>query len=186
MAKKSKYKNNLETHNYASHTESDLKPQTSDLRPHEISLEEALDRLQSFCAYQERCINDVKEKFFTLTKSKSETRNSNLNTIISRLQEEGFLNEERFASSFVKGKFNNNKWGKIKIRYELIAKHIPESIINKALQEIDNEKYTNVLAELFNKKVKEFSSPLSYADKDKIFRFLASKGFESDLIRNLF
>jgi regulatory protein len=144
-------------------------------------------KIQNFCAYQERSIKDVKDKLTKLKANKSD-----IPKIISQLQKDGFLNEERYAKTFVLGKFKHNNWGRIKIRYELLKKQIPQSIISKALYEIDEDEYLTILNKLISKKLKALkpmnkstSEPMNKFTNEpinKIFRFLISKGFESNLI----
>ena len=145
-----------------------------------LSPEEAFAKLQKFCAYQERSIFDAKEKLRKLKVAPNQ-----LNSIIYKLQEEGFLNEKRYASSFVAGKFKHNKWVKIKIRYELIKKKIPESIISRALSEINDIEYNKTIEVVVLKKLKEFSQPINLQDKNKLFRYLTSKGFEFNIIEKV-
>ena len=140
---------------------------------------ETLLKLQSFCAYQERCIKEVRDK---LKRLKVEPQY--FNSIISSLVNDNYLNEDRFVKSFVSDKIRLNKWGKVKIRYELLKKQIPESLINKQLSEIDEDTYTNLIQDTINKKLKEFPQPLSPKDRNKLIRQLLSKGFEPTLIQN--
>lgn len=150
-----------------------------DRTSYSITPEQALLKLQTFCAYQERCIKDVRDK---LKKLKVEPRY--FNSIINSLKNDNYLDEERFVKSFVSGKFRQNKWGKVKIRFELIRKQIPESLINKALSGIDEDIYIKVFQDSLEKKLKEFPKPLSSQNKNKLFHHLLSKGFEPSLIQN--
>ena len=147
---------------------------------HIMNPEQALLKLQTFCAYQERCIKEVKDKLKNL---KAEPQH--FNSIINSLINDNYLNEDRFVKSFVNDKFLLNKWGKVKIKYELIRKQIPEYTIDKALSEIDEDIYIKTIQDTIQKKLKEFPKPLSPQDKNKLFRHLLSKGFEPSLIQNL-
>ena len=137
-----------------------------------------LNKLKNWCAYQERCQFDVREKLW------EEKINSVLqDRIIAILIEENFINEERFSRAFASGKFRIKKWGRLKIKTHLKHKKISEYSINKALGEINAEEYFNSLKELLEKK----SLPLtqerdSVHKKYKLVRFAQSKGFETDLI----
>jgi regulatory protein len=183
MTKKSKYKTpKSEVGSQKSEIKSrtsNLRLQASDLRPHPLAPEQALQKLQTFCAYQERCIKEVKDK---LKKLKVEPQY--FNSIINKLKNDNFLNEDRYVKLFVSGKISHNKWGKVKIRYELIRKQLPESLINKALSEIDEETYLKVIQDAIKKKLKEFQKPLSVQDKNKLIRHMLSKGFEPTYIQN--
>ncbi len=139
-----------------------------------------LDKIQSYCAYQERCIKDVKDKLKRLG-----VDNTLINPIISKLQKENFLNEERYAKSFAIGKLRNNNWGKIKIRYELYKKLITQPIVDKAISNIDEDEYFKILENIILNKTKEIKKPLENNTKYKILRSLLTKGFEIELINKI-
>ena len=93
--------------------------------PHkkQLTLEQALQKLKHYCAYQERCHSEVKEKLYSLGVFKKEADN-----IIAKLIEEGYLDEERFAIAFAGGKFRIKQWGRVKIKYELKG-HLQNSVL---------------------------------------------------------
>ena len=93
--------------------------------------EKVLLRIKEYCAYQERCCAEVREKLYLFAVSKPEAEE-----IISRLKEENYLNEERFATQFAGGKFRIKQWGKIKIAYALKQKQVDDSLIKKALKNL--------------------------------------------------
>lgn len=128
-----------------------------------------------YCSYQERSEWEVlnKAKEYDLKEAEDEQ-------LIAVLREENFINEMRFASSFVRGKVRVKKWGLFKIKQGLIAKRVEGQFISKALKEIDYELYLKNLKHLCKLKKKGLSS--TQADKAKLYRFLLSKGYESDLI----
>lgn len=105
--------------------------------------------------------------------------------IIIQLMQEGFLNEERFARSFVRGKFRIKKWGRIKIKQELKLREISEPIIRLALTEIEEEQYYKTLEELLEKKQRLVTESDPYKRKRKIADFLLRKGYESHLVFDL-
>jgi len=107
---------------------------------------------------------------------------SEIAAIVKQLNHEGFLHEERFAKSFVRGKFGINKWGRIKIRFELKNRHIPEKLITIALMEIDEEDYLKTLRQLIQKKMGEIKTEKSLNIRDKIINFAVAKGYEFDMI----
>ncbi|MCB0737605.1 MAG: RecX family transcriptional regulator [Bacteroidetes bacterium] len=138
------------------------------------SLKEYLIKLQRYCAYQERCYQEVREKL-NLIGAPFQFHQE----IISRLEEENYLNEERFAEMFVRGKFRIKHWGKIKIKQALLAKNINNELIYKALNEINELEYEQTLEKTIRKRnanLKDFS------ERDKLFKYLLSRGFESHLI----
>ena len=146
-----------------------------------FSIEEAREKIKHFCAYQERCHIEVKQKLFTLGLNESE-----VNTIIVELIEDNFLNEERFAQQFVSGKFNIKNWGRNKIKYELQKKQISSKNIIKALSNIDEDLYQARLHKEFETYYSKLKSGNSLQSKFKTQQFLIQKGYELNLIIELF
>ncbi len=105
--------------------------------------------------------------------------------IIIQLMQEGFLNEERFARSFVRGKFRIKKWGRIKIRQHLKLREISEPIIRLALSEIEEDQYLKTLEELLDKKQRLLTESDPFKRKRKLTDFLLRKGYESHLVFDL-
>ena len=102
-----------------------------------LTKEQALQKLKHYCAYQERCHSEVKEKLFSLGIWKKDH-----DEIVATLIEESYLNEERFAIAFASGRFQIKQWGRVKIKYELKQKQVSEYSIKKALKqdELKNKK----------------------------------------------
>lgn len=140
----------------------------------------ALLKLQQYCAYKERCHSEVRTKLLKL-----EIYGDKLEEIMSALIQEDFLNEERYARSFVSGKYRMNKWGKNKIIMNLKAKRVSEYCINKGLEEINQEEYLNNLVQLFEKQKRIYSkkSLNEYQLKSKLYQFANGKGYSSDTIK---
>lgn len=131
-----------------------------------------------YCNYQERCHKDVKNKLYELGANTSE-----VHQLMAEVIEAGLLNEERYARAFARGKFRIKQWGKVKIVQHLKADQVSEYCIRKALQEIDGDEYYAVLQKLAAKKFRELKPEKnSLIIKVKLFRFLAQRGFEADLI----
>jgi regulatory protein len=105
--------------------------------------------------------------------------------IINSLKKENFINEERYALGFVKDKFNYNKWGKLKIAAHLNAKKIPSSLIDQALNTLDNEKYRQMVINLLASHRRSVKAKNQYDLKAKMMRYGLSKGFESSLLYDL-
>ena len=141
---------------------------------------EAKSKLEALCAYQERCSFELEKKMLQWGMD-FEDRNS----LLAHLIENNYLSEERFAEAFVSGKVNIKKWGKIKIRQHLKQKHISDYSIKKALSTIEDEVYFANLNKLVDQKRKALSSEKEgYPKNVKIYRFLSSKGYETDLIKD--
>ena len=102
--------------------------------------------------------------------------------LLGELMQHNFLNEERYARSFARGKFRIKKWGRIKIRLELKKKGVYSKCIDFAMQEIDDNDYLETLKELLQKKSRLVKEPNSFKKKIKLKRYLVSRGFEFDLI----
>lgn len=145
------------------------------------SMDKYLAQLMHYCAYQERCHNDVRYKLVALG-----ARGSEIEDIISKLIQEDFLNEERFAASYVRGKFNNNGWGKLKIIQHLQQKGVSEYCILKGLKEISDDAYQSMIIELIEKRNATISkSDNNWIRKQKILRYLAQRGFETNIVYEL-
>lgn len=145
-----------------------------------LTKEQALQKLKHYCAYQERCHSEVKEKLFNLGVWKKDH-----DEIISTLIEENYLNEERFAIAYAGGKWRVKQWGRVKIKYELKQKQVSEYCIKKALQQISEEEYLAVLKKLADEKYASLKAEQYLVRKKKTMDFLIGKGFEIDLVRGV-
>lgn len=141
---------------------------------------EALARLEAFCAYQDRCSEEILRKSLSWGLNSDEAQE-----LLNELLQSGFVDDARFTDSFVSGKFRYKKWGKIKIRYELKKKKVPENLIKKSISEIDPDLYYATLMDLGKKKWSEVKGKDLWDKKAKVMRFLSSKGFEQDLINDV-
>jgi len=107
----------------------------------------AYAKAEHYCAYQERSQQEVRDKLYDW-----ELRQADVENIITRLIENNYLNEERFAKAYVQGKFNQKGWGRIKIKQGLKLKRVPDGLIRKALQIIPDDDYLAALQNLLAKK----------------------------------
>ncbi|MCX6182351.1 MAG: regulatory protein RecX [Bacteroidetes bacterium] len=138
---------------------------------------QALQKAQKYCAYQERCQEEVRESLSGLGLEEEIIEN-----VIAELVNQNFLNEERFSCAYARGKFKNNEWGWIKIENELRQRKISSYCIAKAKKEIDPVLYRETISKLALKKLREVKGESLYNQKGKVFRYIAGKGFESDLV----
>ena len=146
-----------------------------------IGAEKALQKIRQYCAYQERCHKEVKEKLYEFG-----LKSEQADEVISGLIEDKFLDEERYAIAFAGGKFRMKQWGKIKIRYELKSNQVSDYCIKKALSAIDEADYHQTLSKLFETKVNSLKSEKNIQSKKrKVQAYLLQKGFESSLIGEL-
>lgn len=141
-----------------------------------LSREEALAKLQHYCAYQDRCHQEVRSKLLEL-----EVYGDHLEEVMAQLIEEGFLNEERFARSFARGKFRMKQWGRARIRRELKARQVSDYCIRKGLEEIDEAEYLETLKALLQKKLESSGEEEPGKRKQKAARYALSRGFEAEL-----
>jgi regulatory protein len=137
----------------------------------------ALGRMRRYCAYQERSHTDVRTRLLELG-----MRGNDLENVIVKLIEEGFLNEERYAIAFAGGKFRMKNWGRNKIEQQLRAKGISDYLINKAMKEIGEDDYKKSLQKLLKKKAVSIKDSNVFSRKQKLSNFLIRKGYEPELV----
>lgn len=143
--------------------------------------DQSVPKIKQYCAYQERCHSEVKNKLYSFGLNKSE-----IDEILSILITENYLNEERFAIHYAGGKFRMRQWGKIKIKQALKMKQVSDYCIKKALKEIDNGDYKKTFYKLADKKLQTLSKEKNiFIKKRKLQDYLMGKGFEGELIREV-
>ena len=141
------------------------------------SVKEAIHKIEHFCAYQERCHDEVMQKLRSMKMDSNE-----IDEILAHLIQENYLNESRFACSFARGKHRIKFWGKVRIVNELKFRNISTYNINLALKEITTEEYEanfNALAERNWYSIKEAND---LKKRKKYCDFLLRKGYESNLV----
>jgi regulatory protein len=139
--------------------------------------EQALIKIRDWCAYQERCQQEARDKLYDYGLKTDDVEN-----IIAQLVNENFINEERFAIAFAGGKFRIKKWGRVKIKQELKAKRVSDYCIKKGLAVIDGTEYINTLKKVLALKAKSITEKNFLKKKQKLVRYALSKGYEQDLI----
>lgn len=142
-----------------------------------FSIAEVIQKLEYYCSYQERCHKEVEEKLkgFFLDQQEKDT-------IVVHLIENNFLNEERFACSFARGKHRIKSWGKIRIVNELKFRHISTYNINKALKEFSEEEYLETLHKLAEHHWETMRENNALKKRKKFCDYLLRKGWESNLV----
>lgn len=141
------------------------------------SVQEIKKKLEFYCVYQERCFKEVDEKlnsFFLIPAAKEE--------ILIHLIENNYVNEERFACSFARGKFNYKNWGKNRIKNELKFRNISSRLIDTALKEIENELYIEKFHLLAEKHWESISEKKGAKKNKKFIDYFLRRGFETHLI----
>ncbi|MGO4919344.1 regulatory protein RecX [Maribacter spongiicola] len=141
------------------------------------TIQEATKKIESYCAYQDRCHKEVVSKLKDMGMIPLA-----VDTIIAQLIEDRFLNEERFAKSFARGKFNIKKWGKNRIVRELKFRNISKYNITTALKEIESEAYLTTLDELAHKRLLQISETNIQKRRKKLADYLLYRGWESHLV----
>lgn len=139
--------------------------------------QQALTKAESYCAYQERSQQEVRDKLYEWGLHQKETEE-----IIAELITQNFLNEERFALAYALGKFRIKGWGKIKIKQGLKLKKVPEKLIAKALAEIEDQDYLKKLKQLMEQKSLLLKEKDPFKFRFKLMQYLAGKGYEKDEI----
>lgn len=142
-----------------------------------FSIKEAIAKAEHYCAYQERCHNEVEQKLRSLKMDQEE-----ISIIINHLINENFLNESRFACSFARGKHRIKHWGKIRIVNELKFRNITAYNINLALKEITPEEYETTFHVLANRTWENISETNGLKKRKKFCDNLLRKGFESNIV----
>lgn len=142
-----------------------------------LSQKEALNKAARYCAYQERSQQQVRDKLYSYGLFPDEVEET-----IAELITEDFLNEERFAIAYARGKFKLKHWGKIKIIEGLKQHKVSKYCINQGLKEIDDADYYQKLSSLISKKFEALNEDNPFKANQKVARYLISKGYEPTLV----
>lgn len=145
-------------------------PQSRPLTP-----DEALQKMERFCAYRERCPKEVRSKLAEFGLSRADAEQ-----IYQVLEEDKFFNEARFAMAFAGGKFRYNYWGRVRIRQELKMRSISPELIAQALDSIDQEEYEALIQKLLDNKRQKYAGDDNA--REKTAASLIRAGFEMDLV----
>ncbi len=145
--------------------------------PKRETIENITLKMERYCAYQERCHYEVREKIRSYG-----VFGDALEDLVAHLISEGFLNEERFAMAYVSGKFRIKSWGREKIRSALRKRHIGEYLIEKALGQIREEEYENTLHQILAKKMQKMPESDTWTLRNRLYQYAYGRGFESDKI----
>ena len=135
------------------------------------------NKLRHYCAYQERCHEEVRTKLLSL-----KIYGNDLEEIINKLIEDDFLNEERFAKAYARGKFRIKKWGRGKIISELNKRRISPYCIKQAMEEIEEQEYLDTLKKLSKTAIRKYRTTNEFETKSKVARYLISRGYASELV----
>ena len=142
-----------------------------------LTPDQVLDKMAKYCAYQERCVKDVRDKLKTFDLPQEEK-----DKILDYLLDNRFVNDERFARSFVRGKINQSGWGVNKIRFHLMQKGIAKETIDEALGQTDEDLYRQRLIDILKTKSKTIKAETDFERKRKLAAYAMQKGFEASLV----
>jgi regulatory protein len=142
-----------------------------------LTVKETYARMAHLCSRSEQCSPDIKRKILALGHVNEEA-----DEIIDILKKENFLNDERYVKAYVADKFRINKWGKIKMRFYLKGKGLPDEIIQAGLDEIDDEKYKQALLKVLKDKAKTVKKKNKFEKMGQVIRFAQGRGFEPEMI----
>lgn len=143
-----------------------------------LTPQQAKQKIEQYCAYQERSHQEVRDKLYGLGLHRND-----VDEIITNLITDGFLNEERFAKAFAGGKFRMKKWGRIKISHALEAKGVSRNCIRIGLREIDNDDYIVTLRALLRDKCGSQQEDNNiYVLRDRLSKYAIQKGYEPELV----
>ena len=142
-----------------------------------LTPDQILDKMAKYCGYQERCMKDVRDKLKAFDVPQEEK-----DKILDYLLDNRFVNDERFAKSFVRGKVNQSGWGLNKIRFHLVQKGIAKEIIDEALGQTDEDLYRQRLIDILKTKSKTMKAENDFERKRKLAAYAMQKGFEGSLV----
>ncbi len=145
----------------------------------EITETEALSRMAAYCSTAEHCRAEIMEKMQRWGISYDA-----IERILNRLEQEKFIDEERFCRAFIHDKYRFAKWGKAKIAQALQLKKISRMTFSSFLNEIDQEEYLSILSDLLAAKRKSVRAENEFELNNKLIRFALSRGFEMEDIRH--
>ncbi len=134
-------------------------------------------KMAALCSRAEQCSPDIRKKITDLGGGEVM-----VTEVLQKLKEEHFLDDERYSKAYVRDKFRFNKWGRIKIRYYLKLKGLPDQVINVGLEELDETHYIELLVKTMKEKAKTLKNKEKFEKMAALVRFAQSRGFEPELI----
>jgi len=144
------------------------------------TIKTALGKAMGLCAKSEQCSSDILSKLESWGLDSSEAT-----SVINILVRENFINDQRYADSFVRDKYRHNKWGKVKIAAHLRSKNIEPEVIVTSLSLLDDDQYRQMITDTLNSHRKFIKAKNQYDLKGKLLRFGLSKGFESQILYDI-
>ena len=150
------------------------------LQRKQISADNARMRLEELCVRSEHCSYELREKLKRWGVPSGESEK-----ILEALRKARFYDDLRFARAYVRDKLLYNRWGRRKIAVGLMSKRIDRDVADEAMDEIEEEDYRRILLELATAKARGIKEGDSFEGRTRLFRFLASRGFEAGMISDV-
>ena len=147
------------------------------MKTEEKTAKEVYQKMAALCSRAEQCSPDIRKKIIA-----SGLSNDEANDIIEKLTTEKFIDDQRYVRFYVSEKFRINKWGKVKIRYYLKMKGLDNALIQSGLDEMDEEKYRQVLIKTMKEKARTVKNKNKFEKMGQVIRFAQNRGFEPELI----
>lgn len=145
--------------------------------PAKTAAKEALAKARAYCARQERCQKEVRDKLYAWGEHKTQVE-----AIVSQLIGEGFLNEARFAEHFAVSKFRQKGWGRRKIEAALKLKRVSAPCIRLGLKAIDDGEYTAQLQQVVARRAARLKEPDAYIKRQKLMRYFLGRGYPTEMV----
>lgn len=146
----------------------------------EITPAQALARMEDLCARSEQSTFEIRKKLTNMRLPAS-----TINNIVDSLVDRRYIDDKRYAVAFARDKYRFSRWGKLKIKRALMLGHIPTDFIDEALDEIDDDSYTEILSNMLRAKARTIKEGNTFEGRTKLYRFAISRGFESRLIGSI-
>jgi regulatory protein len=140
---------------------------------------EILSKIERYCAYQDRCTQEVVTKLRSWQLEEQEQRQ-----VLQILKNEGFIDDERYVQSFIRGKINTKQWGVQKIRLGLLQKGISKELIDKYIEDINPQQYTDNIQTVLRKWTQSHG-PVTQENITKLYRHLMAKGYTYEEIKRV-
>jgi len=157
-----------------------LNPVTINMKSFPLTIEQIIQKLESFCSYRERCKAEVKQKLYQLKADEQD-----YDFYLNHLTVNNFLDETRFSYAFVRGKNSIKKWGRKKIEMELKAKKIDVEKIRDSIGQIDDGVYAVRLEDLLRKKLNTIKETDPYKRRQKLVVYALQKGYEPEIVNEV-
>ena len=141
-----------------------------------------MDRLRRQCSLREYCSSDILSKatsaWLRACPDDTEGAAAFARKAVESLQDDGYVDDLRYAAAFARDKSSLSGWGTVKIRYALSVKKIEPDVIASALREIDSGKASDRLRRLLEGKARQLGD--APGRRMKLLRFALSRGYSYD------